>query len=124
MSKDQTMTDELTNHSGFLVQNGTSGAVTKHTISLLTLSDLDRWLASAESIPSNRRYERRAAIRSAAKWFGISADMVSLDPGELRKRFAALSPGGLNVSRKRISNAKSAVLAAIRAAGILPKQKY
>lgn len=73
---------------------------------------------------SNRRYERRAAIRSTAKWVGRDANSIPVDPQELRKLYNRLSPGGLKVSRKRISNVKSAVLAAVRAAGILPRQRY
>ncbi len=89
-----------------------------------TLGELDRWLATATGMAPNRRYERRAAIRSTAKWVGRSADSISVDPHELRKLYHRLSPGGLQVTRKRISNVKSAVLAAVRAAGILPKLRY
>jgi hypothetical protein len=87
-------------------------------------ADLDSWLISCATMAPNRRYERRAAIRSAVAWFGIPADKIDINPNSLRKRFSRLSPGGLNVTRKRISNVKSALLAAIRAAGILPKYKH
>ena len=96
-----------------------------HPVSdIKTLADLDRWLADCADMPSNRRYERRAAVRVVGKWFEEQSDRISTDPNELRARFERLSPGALRVTRKRISNVKSALLAAIRAAGILPKYKY
>jgi integrase len=91
-----------------------------------SLDDLDNWLASCSAIvmPSNRCYERRSAIKRTAVWFGVPPDQIPLELDDLRKRFARLSPGALKVKRKTISNTKSAVLSAIRAAGILPKRSY
>ena len=89
-----------------------------------TLDNLDQWLINNKEMPSNRRYERRAAIRDAVDWFETGSDRISAGSRELRERFEPLSPGALGVTRRRISNAKSALLAAVRAAGILPKYKH
>src|SRR5262245_42553245 len=65
-----------------------------------SLADLDSWLMSCTSMQSNRRYERRSAIRRTSKWAGLPASKIAVDPDDLRKLFAGFSPGRLKVKRK------------------------
>ncbi len=77
--------------------------------SLPTMEDVISIIMKADDLTDRKKREIRLGITTACRWFGIERRQLIAHPANLRPRFRKLSAGGLGVSRKRISNVKSAV---------------
>lgn len=60
-------------------------------------------------ISARTRRDIISAWTTACTWFGVAPEELVAHPRNLRPRFAKLSPGGLGVTKKRISNVSSLV---------------
>ena len=68
-----------------------------------------------------RRREIASAINTAASWFTLPLEMVPASASFLRDRFKHVHPARVNVSRRRIQNVRSLLMAGFRAEGITTK---
>ena len=68
-----------------------------------------------------RRREIASAINTVAAWFKLPLDMIPASTSFLRDRFKHVHPAHVNVSKRRIQNVRSLIMAAFRAEGITTK---
>ena len=89
--------------------------------SLISFAELQQqvWLNDKLSYP--RRREIASAINTVATWFKLPLDMIPASTSFLRDRFKHVHPAHVNVSKRRIQNVRSLIMAAFRAEGITTK---
>lgn len=88
---------------------------------LISFAELQQkiWINDRLSYP--RRREISSAINAVAAWFNLPLDMIPASTSFLRDRFNHIHPDHVNVSKRRIQNVRSLVMAAFRAEGITTK---
>jgi integrase len=72
----------------------------------MTLADGLRWLNSAP-LPAVQKRDLESAINTLSRWCKKPLSEMQLNPADLRREFAVLSPGGIGVKKKTLSNVKS-----------------
>ena len=68
-------------------------------------------------IDSNLKAALSRDVRRACKWFNATPADISADPARVMARFRRVSPGGLNISKKRFANVRSSLRLALRLTG-------
>ncbi len=88
---------------------------------LISFAELQKkiWINDGLSYP--RRREISSAINTVATWFNLSLDMIPASTSFLRDRFNHVHHDHVNVSKRRIQNVRSLMMAAFRAEGITTK---
>ena len=88
---------------------------------LISFAELQQkvWVNDKLSFP--RRREIASAINTVATWFKLPLDMIPASTSFLRDRFKHVHPAHVNVSKRRIQNVRSLIMAAFRAEGITTK---
>ena len=89
----------------------------------ISMADLKNRI-TASDLPRNQKRTLNRAIDTACMWFGLQPATLLAHPTNIAPRFRRLSPGGLGISKKRISNVKSEVRAAFVWAGLIGQPSY
>ena len=86
--------------------------------SLISFAELQQkvWVNDELSYP--RRREIASAINTVAAWFKLPLDMIPASTSFLRDRFKHVHPAHVSVSKRRIQNVRSLIMAAFRAEGL------
>ncbi len=89
--------------------------------SLISFAELQQkvWVNDELSYP--RRREIASAINTVATWFKLPLDMIPASTRFLRDRLKHVHPSHVNVSKRRMQNVRSLIMAALRAEGIATK---
>lgn len=88
---------------------------------VLSFAELRQRVLINDTLPYARRREIASAINTAAAWFNLPLDMVPASASFLRDKFKHVHPGHVNVSRRRIQNVRSLLMAGFRAEGLSSK---
>ena len=78
-------------------------------------------IASRYGIAHQRRMDMVSACNMAAKWFDLPLAMIPANTAFLRKRFESFHHVHGDVSKRRVGNVRSLLLAAMREAGLSTK---
>ena len=89
--------------------------------SVISFADLRERILQNDALNFPRRREIASAINTAANWFSLPLEMVPASASFLRDRFKHVHPAKVNVSRRRIQNVRSLLMAGFRAEGITTK---
>ena len=89
--------------------------------SLISFTELQQKIWANDELSYPRRREIASAINTVAAWFKLPLDMIPASTSFLRDRFKHVHPTHVNVSRRRIQNVRSLIMAAFRAEGITTK---
>ena len=89
--------------------------------SLISFAEMQQKVWANEKLSYPRRREIASAINTVAGWFKLPLDMIPASTSFLRDRFKHVHPTHVNVSRRRIQNVRSLIMAAFRAEGITTK---
>ena len=89
--------------------------------SLISFAELQQKVWANDELSYPRRREIASAINTVAGWFKLPLDMIPASTSFLRDRFKHVHPSHVNVSRRRIQNVRSLIMAAFRAEGITTK---
>jgi hypothetical protein len=89
--------------------------------SVISFADLRERILQNDALSFPRRREIASAINTAASWFSLPLEMVPASASFLRDRFKHVHPAKVNVSRRRIQNVRSLLMAGFRAEGITTK---
>ena len=88
---------------------------------LISFAEMQQKVWANEELSYPRRREIASAINTVAEWFKLPLDMIPASTSFLRDRFKHVHPTHVNVSRRRIQNVRSLIMAAFRAEGITTK---
>ena len=89
--------------------------------SLVSFAELQQKIWVNDELSYPRRREIASAINTVATWFKLPLDMIPASTSFLRDRFRHVHPAHVNVSKRRIQNVRSLIMAAFRAEGITTK---
>jgi len=89
--------------------------------SLISFTELQQKIWANDELSYPRRREIASAINTVAAWFKLPLDMIPASTSFLRDRFKHVHPAHVNVSKRRIQNVRSLIMAAFRAEGITTK---
>ena len=89
--------------------------------SVISFADLRARILENDALSFPRRREIASAINAAASWFSLPLEMVPASASFLRDRFKHVHPAKVNVSRRRIQNVRSLLMAGFTAEGITTK---
>ena len=89
--------------------------------SVISFAVLRERILQNDELSFPRRREIASAINTAASWFSLPLEMVPASASFLRDRFKHVHPAKVNVSRRRIQNVRSLLMAGFRAEGITTK---
>jgi integrase len=89
--------------------------------SLLNFAELQAQVLVNDTLSYPRRREMASAINTVAAWFNLPLDMIPASTSFLRDRFKHVHPAHVNVSKRRVQNVRSLIMAAFRAEGITTK---
>ena len=89
--------------------------------SLISFAELQQKIWINDRLSYARRREISSAINTVAAWFNLPLDMIPASTSFLRDRFNHVHPNHVNVSKRRIQNVRSLIMAAFRAEGITAK---
>lgn len=89
-------------------------------------STLAEVIVSIRKLDHPEKKKRRLIqdIQKACRWFGVKPDNFPTCPAQLRSKLWQLSPGGLQVSKKRIANVKGSLKTALQLTGIIEGRAY
>lgn len=89
--------------------------------SLISFAELQQkiWINDRLSYP--RRREICSAINTVAAWFNLPLDMIPASTCFLRNRLNHVHHSHVNVSKRRVQNVRSLIVAAFRAEGLTTK---
>ena len=88
---------------------------------LISFAEMQQKVWANEELSYPRRREIASAINTVAEWFKLPLDMIPASTSFRRDRFKHVHPTHVNVSRRRIQNVRSLIMAAFRAEGITTK---
>ena len=89
--------------------------------SVVSFADLRERILQNDALSFPRRREIASAINTSASWFSLPLEMVPASASFLRDKFKHVHPAKVNVSRRRIQNVRSLLMAGFRAEGITTK---
>lgn len=89
--------------------------------SLISFAELQKLVWDNDTLSFPRRREIASAINTIAVWFNLPLDMIPASTVFLRDRFKNVHPAHVSVSKRRIQNVRSLIMAAYRAEGITTK---
>ena len=89
--------------------------------SLISFAELQQKIWVNDELSYPRRREIASAINTVATWFKLPLDLIPASTSFLRDRFKHVHPAHVNVSKRRIQNVRSLIMAAFRAEGIATK---
>ena len=89
--------------------------------SLISFAELQQKVWENDTLSYPRRREISSAINTVAAWFNLPLDMIPASTSFLRDRFNHVHPTHVNVSKRRIQNVRSLIMAAFRVEGITTK---
>ncbi|NBT42941.1 MAG: hypothetical protein EBT20_21240, partial [Alphaproteobacteria bacterium] len=89
--------------------------------SLLNFAELQAQVLVNDTLSYPRRREMASAINTVAAWFNLPLDMIPASTSFLRDRFKHVHPAHVNVSKRRVQNVRSLIMAAFRAEGVTTK---
>ena len=87
-----------------------------------TFADIIEYLEAEDGLTKIRRRDLISALRSMARFFHKEIDQVPANTEWLRQRLRRFHPRQAGVSDKHFANVKSAVIAAIKRAGVTNKR--
>ena len=89
--------------------------------SLISFAELQQKIWVNDELSYPRRREIASAINTVATWFKLPLDLIPASTSFLRDRFKHVHPAHVNISKRRIQNVRSLIMAAFRAEGITTK---
>ena len=89
--------------------------------SLISFAELQAKVLVNDTLSYPRRREMASAINTVAAWFNLPPDMVPASTSFLRDRLRHVHPAHVNVSKRRIQNVSSLIMAAFRAEEVTTK---
>ena len=89
--------------------------------SLISFAEMQQKVWANDELSYPRRREIASAINTVAGWFKLPLDMIPASTSFLRERFKHVHPAHVNVSKRRIQNVRSLIMAAFRAEGVTTK---
>ena len=89
-----------------------------------TFANIIEYLEAADSLTKIRRRDLISALRTMARFFHKELDQVPANTEWLRQRLRQFHPRQAGVSDKHFANVKSAVIAAIKLAGVGNKRVH
>ena len=89
--------------------------------SLISFAELQAQVLVNDTLLYPRRKEMASAINTVAAWINLPLDMIPASTRFLRDRLRHVHPAHVNVSKRRMQNVRSLIMAAFRAEGIATK---
>ena len=89
--------------------------------SLISFAELQAQVLVNDTLLYPRRREMASAINTVAAWINLPLDMIPASTRFLRDRLRHVHPAHVNVSKRRMQNVRSLIMAAFRAEGIATK---